>query len=105
MLDVHLCYCNISSFLYTRPGCWATDKAIDPMFQLRAFNFVFYFFLQHGMSHSLASVTAGKKTSKKIKQYIITNSCKTTQTGFSYPLNSWNAQISIRNLCFKDFHL
>lgn len=43
MLDVHLCYCNISSFLYTRPGCWATDKAIDPMFQLRAFNFVFYF--------------------------------------------------------------
>lgn len=58
MLDVRLGSCSISSFVYTRPSCWATDKAIDPMFQLRAFNFVFYFFLQHGMSHSLASVTA-----------------------------------------------
>lgn len=44
MLDVQLYYCNISSFLYTRPRCWATDKAIDPMFQLRAFNFFFVFF-------------------------------------------------------------
>lgn len=52
MLDVQLCYCNILSFLYTRPRSWATDKAIDPTFQLRAFGFFFFLFFSNMECHT-----------------------------------------------------
>lgn len=62
MLDTQLYYCNDSS--------WAMDKAVDPMFQLRELNFS-SFFLQHGMSHSLASVTVHTKTKLVFLQFFL----------------------------------
>lgn len=62
MLDIQLYYCNVSS--------WAIDKAVDPAFQLRELNFS-SFFLQHGMSHSLASVTEYIKTKLVFLQFFL----------------------------------
>lgn len=63
MLDTQLYDCNVSS--------WATDKAVDPTFQLRGFFLFFPSFLQHGTSRSLASVTVNTKTKLVFLQFFL----------------------------------